>query len=126
MASEEIGTAEGSPSMTAMSSGPCDSPAVSTRSIGLVSHVRRSHFVTYAFFVIESVQRVAVQEHPDLSDRLMQEHRRTRNHSSAMPDIGQRRRPGLVRDLEEIAAGLLECARDGRVQNRAGGKRRDR
>ena len=91
--------------MMATSSGPCDSPAVSTRSIALVSHDRLAHRGQDGRLVIEGNIDLAADEDPHLQEGLMQQHPEPRvgGAAGALPTPARapsasvrRRRPAAV------------------------------
>src|SRR5690606_35988583 len=97
MASAVTVTPEGRPSMTAMSSGPWDSPAVSTRSMPLVFHARRPHDRHDDVLLRQRDVLATEQEDADLPHGLVQEHLEPRDHPGPLPPGSQCRRPGGVR-----------------------------
>src|SRR5690606_36302553 len=105
MASAVTVTPEGRPSMTAMSSGTWDSPAVSTRSMPLVFHDRRPHDRHDDVLLGQQDVLAAMQEDADLPDGLVQQHVEPRDDRRRPPAGGEGGRPGGVRGFVEHTAG---------------------
>src|SRR3546814_18542393 len=103
MAAEEIGTPAGRPSMMATSSGPWDSPAVSTRSISLVSPERLTHGRQHGGLVRQGIARVCGDADAHLEQGLMKEHPEAGRGRvpGRLPRVRQRHAPGALHDLPE-------------------------
>ena len=115
--------------MMATSSGPCDSPAVSTRSIGLVSHdrhraSRRARRPRHRSGTSASPRG----EDPHLQQGLVQQHpeSRGRGPARALPRRREGGRPVAVDDVEQQAAVRGEGVGRGIRHRRVARQRRDR